>query len=63
MRTQIIKKINNQSNKMAKSRFTTADVKAMVRDVRSSLLGQRVANNYDLNDKTYFICLSLPFLV
>jgi predicted ribosome quality control (RQC) complex YloA/Tae2 family protein len=45
---------------MAKSRFTTADVKAMVRDVRSSLLGQRVANIYDLNDKTYLFKFAIP---
>jgi hypothetical protein len=38
---------------MSKVRFTTTDVVAMVRDVRASVIGQRLANIYDLNDKTY----------
>jgi predicted ribosome quality control (RQC) complex YloA/Tae2 family protein len=38
---------------MSKIRFTSTDVVAMVRDIRATLLGQRLANIYDLNDKTY----------
>lgn len=38
---------------MTKTRFSTSDVQAMVRDIRSSVMGHRVANVYDLNDKTY----------
>ncbi|KAJ1398003.1 fibronectin-binding protein A N-terminus-domain-containing protein [Ochromonadaceae sp. CCMP2298] len=44
---------------MSKGRFTTTDVKAMVRDLRS-LLGKRVANVYDLNDKTYLFKFAVP---
>lgn len=36
---------------MTKTRFTAADVRAMVRDLRSSVLGLRVANVYDLDAK------------
>lgn len=36
---------------MTKTRFTAADVRAMVRDLRSSVLGLRVANVYDLDSK------------
>eukprot|EP01038_Epipyxis_sp_PR26KG_P009740 gene9740-13106_t len=45
---------------MAKSRFTTTDVRAMVRDIRSSLLGLRVSNVYNLNDKVYLIKFTIP---
>lgn len=36
---------------MTKTRFTAADVRAMVRDLRSSVLGLRVANVYSLQDQ------------
>ena len=45
---------------MSKSRFSTTDTKAMVRDIRATLLGQRVANIYDLNDKTYLFKFAVP---
>eukprot|EP01036_Dinobryon_divergens_P053298 gene53298-71256_t len=45
---------------MAKARFTTTDVVAMVRDIRSNILGQRVANIYDLNDKSYLFKFAHP---
>ena len=45
---------------MSKTRFSTTDTKAMVRDIRASLLGQRVANIYDLNDKTYLFKFAVP---
>lgn len=32
----------------------------MVRDIRATLLGQRVANIYDLNDKTYLFKFAVP---
>jgi predicted ribosome quality control (RQC) complex YloA/Tae2 family protein len=34
-----------------KGRFSATDVRAMVRDLRSSVLGQRVVNVYDLDAK------------
>lgn len=43
-----------------KSRFTATDVKSMVRDLRSTLLGQRVANVYDLTDKIYLFKFAIP---
>lgn len=36
---------------MTKTRFTAADVRAMVRDLRSTVLGLRVANVYSLQDQ------------
>eukprot|EP01035_Chromulina_nebulosa_P016824 gene16824-22308_t len=45
---------------MSKTRFTTTDVKAIVRDVRITLLGQRIANIYDINDKTYLMKFAIP---
>lgn len=47
---------------MFKSRFTSSDVKAMVRDLRSIVLGHRITNIYDLNDKTYLFKISIPGL-
>ena len=32
----------------------------MVRDIRSSILGQRVANIYDLSDKIYLFKFAIP---
>jgi predicted ribosome quality control (RQC) complex YloA/Tae2 family protein len=43
-----------------KSRFSATDVKAMVRDLRSLLLGQRVANVYNLTDKIYLFKFAIP---
>ncbi|CAN0005340.1 unnamed protein product, partial [Ectocarpus sp. 12 AP-2014] len=45
---------------MTKTRFTAADVRAMVRDLRSSVLGLRVANVYDLDSKTFLLKLASP---
>ena len=45
---------------MSKTRFSMTDTKAMVRDIRATLLGQRVANIYDLNDKTYLFKFAVP---
>lgn len=45
---------------MVKSRFTTADVRAAVRDLRGRVLGLRVVNVYDINEKTYLIKLANP---
>ena len=44
---------------MAKTRFSNTDIKAMVGDLRGTLLGQRVANVYDLNEKTYLLKFTL----
>ena len=43
-----------------KTRFSTADAKCQVRDIRSLLLGQRIANVYDLNDRTYVFKFAVP---
>ena len=44
---------------MAKSRFTSTDVRAMVRDLREAIAGQRLVNIYDLHDnKTYIFKFS-----
>eukprot|EP00752_Nemacystus_decipiens_P013835 g12284.t1 len=46
---------------MTKTRFTAADVRAMVRDLRSSVLGLRVANVYSMQDqKTFLLKLASP---
>eukprot|EP01089_Gocevia_fonbrunei_P001183 TRINITY_DN11108_c0_g1_i1.p1 TRINITY_DN11108_c0_g1~~TRINITY_DN11108_c0_g1_i1.p1 ORF type:complete len:480 (+),score=91.74 TRINITY_DN11108_c0_g1_i1:36-1475(+) len=47
---------------MAKSmkRFTSLDVCNIVADLRSKILGLRVANIYDLNSKTYQLKLAKP---
>lgn len=44
---------------VAKSRFTSVDVRAMVRDLRASILGERVANIFDVDDKTYLFKFSV----
>ncbi|CAM9629464.1 unnamed protein product, partial [Ectocarpus sp. 8 AP-2014] len=49
-----------QCTSMTKTRFTAADVRAMVRDLRSSVLGLRVANVYDLDSKTFLLKLASP---
>ncbi|CAM9948491.1 unnamed protein product, partial [Phaeothamnion confervicola] len=43
-----------------KTRFTAADCRAMVRDLRATVLGLRVVNVYDLDAKTYLIKLANP---
>ena len=46
---------------MPKSRFTSSDVRAIVRDLRvKGVLGMRVVNVYDLDSKTYLIKLATP---
>jgi len=45
---------------MSKSRFTTTDVQAMVRDIRAHTMGQRVANVYDLSEKCYLLKFAIP---
>jgi len=44
---------------MSKSRFSSTDVQAMVGEIRGILLGQRIANIYDVNDKTYLFKFTL----
>ncbi|KAF4725508.1 hypothetical protein FOZ62_011731 [Perkinsus olseni] len=38
-----------------KQRFTSIDVRAMVRSIRPRLLGAKVANIYDINNKLYIL--------
>lgn len=45
---------------MPKTRFTATDVRAMVRDLRSSVHGLRVVNVYDLDSKVSFLYLQYP---
>ena len=45
---------------MPKGRFSAADVRAMVRDLRGRVLGMRLVNVYDLDAKTYLFKLALP---
>eukprot|EP01032_Pedospumella_encystans_P002860 gene2860-3363_t len=45
---------------MSKSRFTTTDVQAMVRDIRANVMGQRLANVYDLSEKCYLFKFAVP---
>ena len=45
---------------MSKFRFSAADVKAAVRDIRSTLIGNKVVNIYDLGDKTYLFKIAVP---
>ena len=47
-------------SKPAKSRFSTTDTIAIVRDLKALLVGERLANVYDLNDKTYLLKFSIP---
>ena len=42
-----------------KNRFTSSDVRAMVSELRL-LLGQRISNAYDINDKTYLLKFASP---
>nr|CAG32704.1 hypothetical protein RCJMB04_33f3 [Gallus gallus] len=43
-----------------KSRFSTVDIRALVAELRLSLLGMRVNNVYDVDSKTYLIRLQKP---
>lgn len=43
-----------------KTRFTTIDIKAAVFELRKKLLGLRVVNVYDVDNKTYLIKLAKP---
>ncbi|XP_072194828.1 ribosome quality control complex subunit NEMF [Excalfactoria chinensis] len=43
-----------------KSRFSTIDIRAVVAELRLSLLGMRVNNVYDVDNKTYLIRLQKP---
>ena len=45
---------------MVKTRFSAADVRAIVRDLRGRVLGMRVVNVYDIDSKTYLIKLAEP---
>ncbi|KAG8126703.1 putative Colon cancer antigen 1 protein [Naja naja] len=38
-----------------KSRFSTVDIRAAIAELRHSLLGMRVNNVYDVDNKTYLI--------
>ncbi|KAL8168615.1 UNVERIFIED_CONTAM: hypothetical protein K2H54_008118, partial [Gekko kuhli] len=43
-----------------KSRFSTVDIRAVIAELRHSLLGMRVNNIYDVDNKTYLIRLQKP---
>uniref|UniRef100_A0A8B9P1U6 Ribosome quality control complex subunit NEMF n=1 Tax=Apteryx owenii TaxID=8824 RepID=A0A8B9P1U6_APTOW len=43
-----------------KSRFSTVDIRALLAELRQSLLGMRVNNVYDVDNKTYLIRLQKP---
>ncbi|XP_028677833.2 ribosome quality control complex subunit NEMF-like isoform X1 [Erpetoichthys calabaricus] len=43
-----------------KSRFSTIDIRAAIAELRNSLLGMRVNNVYDIDNKTYLIRLQKP---
>ncbi|KAM3851382.1 ribosome quality control complex subunit NEMF [Vipera latastei] len=43
-----------------KSRFSTVDIRAVIAEVRHSLLGMRVNNVYDVDNKTYLIRFQKP---
>ncbi|XP_061468595.1 ribosome quality control complex subunit NEMF [Rhineura floridana] len=45
-----------------KSRFSTVDIRAVIAELRQSLLGMRVYNVYDVDNKTYLIRLQKPDL-
>uniref|UniRef100_A0A6U1AHC6 NFACT RNA-binding domain-containing protein n=1 Tax=Rhizochromulina marina TaxID=1034831 RepID=A0A6U1AHC6_9STRA len=45
---------------MVKSRFSAADVRATVRDLRGRVLGMRCVNVYDIDSKTYLFKLANP---
>uniref|UniRef100_A0ABM5FCA3 Ribosome quality control complex subunit NEMF n=1 Tax=Pogona vitticeps TaxID=103695 RepID=A0ABM5FCA3_9SAUR len=43
-----------------KTRFSTVDIRAVIAELRESLLGMRVNNVYDVDNKTYLIRLQKP---
>merc|ERR1712137_1222469 len=43
---------------LMKDRFTALDVRAVVANIRSSLIGYRAANIYDINPRTYMFKLA-----
>lgn len=43
-----------------KTRYHTIDIKALVKNLHSTLLGMRVANIYDINPRTYLLKLAKP---
>nr|XP_020667671.1 nuclear export mediator factor NEMF [Pogona vitticeps] len=43
-----------------KTRFSTVDIRAVIAELRQSLLGMRVNNVYDVDNKTYLIRLQKP---
>ncbi len=43
-----------------RTRYHTIDIRAIVKNLQSSILGLRVANIYDINPKTYLIKLAKP---
>eukprot|EP01113_Clastostelium_recurvatum_P037029 TRINITY_DN5373_c0_g1_i4.p1 TRINITY_DN5373_c0_g1~~TRINITY_DN5373_c0_g1_i4.p1 ORF type:complete len:857 (-),score=278.84 TRINITY_DN5373_c0_g1_i4:50-2620(-) len=45
---------------MPKTRFTSIDIRALVRNLQQDLLGMRVANVYDINSKTYLFKMAKP---
>ena len=45
---------------MPKGKFSASDVRAMVRDLRETVLSWRVANVYDLDARTYLVKLAMP---
>jgi predicted ribosome quality control (RQC) complex YloA/Tae2 family protein len=45
---------------MGKTRFTSLDVRCLVRDIKTKIVGLRVANLYDVNNRTYIFKLAKP---
>ena len=45
---------------MPKARFSSLDVAAIVSSLRSTVLGYRISNVYDINPKTYLLKLAKP---
>ncbi|XP_073465031.1 ribosome quality control complex subunit NEMF-like [Aquarana catesbeiana] len=43
-----------------KNRFNTIDIRAVISELQDSLLGMRVYNVYDVDNKTYLIRLQKP---
>ncbi|XP_070642410.1 ribosome quality control complex subunit NEMF-like isoform X2 [Bos indicus] len=43
-----------------KTRFSTVDLRAVLAELNASLLGMRVNNVYDVDNKTYLIRLQKP---
>ncbi|XP_039250182.2 ribosome quality control complex subunit NEMF-like [Styela clava] len=43
-----------------KTRFTTLDISAVLTEINAKLVGMRLANVYDINNKTYLLKLAKP---